>query len=94
MRGAYYQDFATIRVRDFAKVKAAKLVMTRTLVECALVRPGTIDTGSCDASFKTLNEFKLLGVVASKKIKGELTLNRLLVSKSRDKLTVAVKWFF
>ena len=71
MRGAYYQDFATVRVRDFAKVKAPKLVMTRTLIECALVRPGIINTRNVDASAKTLSEFKLLGVVASKKIRGK-----------------------
>ena len=51
-------------------MKAPKLIMTRSLVECALVRPGIIDVSNADASFKTLNDFKLLGVVASKKIKG------------------------
>ena len=70
LRGAYYHDFSTMRVRDFAKVKAPKMIMTRSRIEFAAVRPGVIADDNIDASLKNATDFDVLKVVAIKKIKG------------------------
>ena len=44
MRGAHAQDYATIRIRDVARVKSAKFLLTKTKMEFCAVRPGYISS--------------------------------------------------
>ena len=57
-------------MRDFAKVKAPKMIMTRSRVEFVAVRPGIIDDENMDASYRNAVDFDILRAVAVKKVKG------------------------
>ena len=70
-RGAYYNDLLTLRTRDFARLKAAKMVMVRTKVEIACIRPGNVTENGCAASIKVdEGRLNLLETVAVQKSKG------------------------
>ena len=42
VKGGLYEDCASIRVLEMAKVRSKRLVMTKTRYEFAMVRPGEI----------------------------------------------------
>ena len=58
LRGAYYNDFCSARIRDLARIKASKMILCRTRVEVALVRPGLVNYSENVASVR-LNEERL-----------------------------------
>ena len=58
LRGPYYNDYCSTRVRDLARIKASKMIVCRSRVEIALVRPGIVGSTGNDASVK-LNEERL-----------------------------------
>ena len=58
MRGQFYNDYCTARVRDLARIKASKMTICQTRLEIALVRPGVVGGTEKDASVK-LNEERL-----------------------------------
>ena len=70
LKGAYYDDFATCRIRDMAKIKASKMLMVKTKCEIALVRPGAIpDMNSSQFERSEINLY-LLDTYLVQKIKG------------------------
>ena len=74
MRGGLFEDFASMRVVEIAKVRSKKLVMTKTRYEFALIRPGEV-TPVANNDGKTSAEDPKLAVLMgwwTKNIKGNL----------------------
>ena len=70
LRGAFFNDYNTVRVRDVARIKSTKMLVCRTLVEASLIRPGVVETDDKDASVKMnedrLNSLRITGVSKAK----------------------------
>ena len=62
LRGVYYEDFATLRMRDITRVKSPKFIMAKSKLEFVLVRPGVANGSEL--------EIKLLEIIALNKAKG------------------------
>ena len=61
----------SLRTRDFARVKAAKMVMTRTKIELACIRPGNVTENGAAASIRVdEGRLNLLETVVVQKSKG------------------------
>ena len=72
LKGAFYEDFATLRVQELAKIKGNKLVLSKTKLEIAIIRPGSLsDDGIGDSIKRDEDRIKLLKVLVSEKIKGQ-----------------------
>ena len=72
IRGAYYDDHATIRVQEMAKLKSNRMLVTKTKVELAVVRPGMLTENGEDSTVRTDEDrLKLLDVLMTQKVKGK-----------------------
>ena len=70
----------SIRVQDLAKIKGNKLVLSKTKLELAAVRPGALSDDGVDESIRyDEDRLKLLRVLVSEKAKG--TYHRLFSGK-------------
>ena len=70
----------SIRVQDLAKIKGNKLVLSKTKLELAAVRPGALSDDGIDESIRyDEDRLKLLRVLVSEKAKG--TYHRLSSGK-------------
>ena len=79
VRGAFYDDRASLRVQDTAKIKANKLVMVKMRFEFTAIRPGVITSDGRDSSIKLDEDrIKLLKVVTLERVKGNDTLGKLI----------------
>ena len=71
IKGAYFEDFSTLRVQDLSKIKSTKMIMTKTRVELSLIRPGVLSDDGRDGTIRcTEDKLRLLDVVAVVKIRG------------------------
>ena len=71
IKGAFYDDRAAIRDQDLEKIKANKLILTKTKLEFVAVRPGSLTVDGKDASVKVDEDrITLLRVVTIEKVKG------------------------
>ena len=76
LRGAFYEDKCTLRVQDMAKIKANKMVMTKTKWEIALVRPGFYQDHKDTDDFDH-ERLKFVDVMMVQKAKGKSVLYKL-----------------
>ena len=68
----YYDDHATIRIQEMAKLKSNRLLMTRSKVEFTLIRPGLLTEDGADNTIKSDEDrLKLLDVIITQKVKGQ-----------------------
>ena len=71
LRGCYYNDFSTVRIRDMARVKSPKMMLCKSKIELSLVRPGLIAAQDKVASVKMNEErMDLLKITAIAKARG------------------------
>ena len=71
MKGAFYDDFSSLRVQDLAVVKSSKMLITKTKIEFTAVRPGSLTPDGADSSLRfDEDRLKLLDVVVLQKAKG------------------------
>ena len=50
MKGHFYEDHASIRVQEMAKIKGNKLELSKTKLELAIIRPGSLSENRIDES--------------------------------------------
>ena len=75
MKGAFYDDFSSLRVQELAMVKSSKMVLTKTRVEFSAVRPGSLTPDGADSSLRyDEDRLKLLDVVVMQKAKGKMRI--------------------
>ena len=71
MKGPFYEDHASIRVQEMAKIKGNKLVLSKTKLELAIIRPGSLSESGIDESIRyDEDRLKLLKVLVTEKAKG------------------------